>query len=189
MSCLCTPPCNCNHTPHPSFLAHCFQLTSYKRLSRRGAEPRCIRGSAHPKPRGPTAGEERLKKGWRWGEHIFLPPPPCRYACLFFPAASPTLFKAGSFLSRTGCAGSCRLEDCSPVAPARILPSREGTPRWGGSSHRRQNPSVRPAPPAPAQVHLPGQKARCLVSVVLDVGPKGMCLDLKLIPVPSGRHL
>lgn len=170
--------------PHLAFSARHFQLTSYKGLSRRGAEPRCIRGSAPPKPGELTAAEKRLKKGQRVGRTYLFLPPPCRYVCTFFSAASPTLFKASLFLSHTDCAGSCKLvalEIYSPVAPARILPSRVGTLHWGGSSHNTTEVKI----PVSALHHPPQHRNTSpgsTVHVVLDACPKGTCFELKAHP-------
>lgn len=120
----------------------------YKGLVRRGAEPRWLRP---PKPRGSHSWKDWGRDGG--GEntsssllhHADMP--------VFCPAASPTLFRAGSPLGRTGCAGSCRLEACSPVAPAHILPSMEGHHAGEAQATSQCQPYTR----APAQVHLPRQ--------------------------------
>lgn len=90
-----------------------------------------------------TAGEEGLRKGWRRG-HISPPPPPSRDACLFFPAASPTLSEQAQFQVRL----CWELQVCSPgthpafqrgdtAGNARALKAKsQGQPSTGAAPHR-----------------------------------------------------
>lgn len=137
-----------------------------------------------PKTRRAHSCGGKIKEETEVGRTYLFLPPPCRYVCIFFSAASLTLFKASLFLSHTDCAGSCKLvalEIYSPVAPVRILPSRAGTLRWGGSSHNTTEVKI----PVSALHHPPQHRNTSpgsTVHVVLDACPKGTCFELKAHP-------
>jgi len=87
VSCLCTPPHNSSHTPHPALSAQCFQLMSYK-----GAIEERSRAQMHtwiscPKTRRAHSCRGNIKEGMEVGRTHLSPSSTAQLCLSVFPCS------------------------------------------------------------------------------------------------------